>query len=210
MQQDKQSHTASSVLEEAPVDDETLFVYYATRLVLSCQRLYGTHCSIGAHLAQEVAAMTHNQVQLTIFTQPSFTASASHTLSDWIVFPIQWDKVLYGTLQVRESDRVLSLTVAQQLTELCAWLLRTLEDAAYVQRRRSSLTNEDLRRIATLTRREVEVLQLMIRGYSTNDIARDLVLSKRTVEQHQRRIYEQLNVNSSQEAIFIGLAAGFE
>jgi len=210
MQQDKYLPDASLFPQLVPVSDEEYFVYYATRLVLSCQRLYGIRCSIAAHLAQEIAAMTQDQVQLSISTQASFPEPASYNPSDWIIFPIQWDNVLYGTLRVRSSERTISFTIVQRLAYLCAWLLRTLEDAAYVQRRRPSLTNESLQNIATLTPREIEILKLMIRGHSTGTITQELVLSRRTVEKHQRSIYERLNVNSSQAAIFIGLAAGFE
>ena len=210
MQQDKCLPDVSSFLQLAPTSDEEYFVYYATRLVLSCQRLYGIRCSIAAHLTQEIAAMTQDQVQLSISTRTSFTEPASCNSSDWIIFPIQWDNVLYGTLRVRSSEQTISFTIVQRLTYLCAWLLRTLEDAAYVQRRRSSLTNESLQNIATLTPREIEVLKLMISGNSTDNITQKLVLSKRTVEKHQRSIYERLNVNSSQDAIFVGIAAGFE
>jgi DNA-binding CsgD family transcriptional regulator/tetratricopeptide (TPR) repeat protein len=51
-------------------------------------------------------------------------------------------------------------------------------------------------RPAGLTEREVEVLRLVAAGQSNHDIARDLVLSQKTVERHLSNIFTKLNVSS--------------
>ena len=51
-------------------------------------------------------------------------------------------------------------------------------------------------RPAGLTEREVEVLRLVAAGRSNHDIARDLVLSQKTVERHLSNIFTKLNVSS--------------
>jgi DNA-binding NarL/FixJ family response regulator len=51
-----------------------------------------------------------------------------------------------------------------------------------------------------LTAREVEVLRLLARGLSNNQIAELLVLSPYTVNKHTQSIYSKLFVNSRSAA----------
>ena len=52
-----------------------------------------------------------------------------------------------------------------------------------------------------LTPREIEVLQLLIKGYSAKMIAKDLNISFDTSRSHLKNIYQKLHVNSGKEAI---------
>lgn len=54
-------------------------------------------------------------------------------------------------------------------------------------------------RIALLTPKEQEVLQAVLDGLPSKDIANKLSLSVRTVENHRARIMEKLRVNSAME-----------
>ncbi|HEV2072769.1 MAG TPA: response regulator transcription factor, partial [Thermomicrobiales bacterium] len=60
-----------------------------------------------------------------------------------------------------------------------------------------------------LSRREIEVLQVVAEGYSSREIAETLFLSERTVETHIFHIYNKLNVSSraaaTAHAIRLGL-----
>lgn len=56
-------------------------------------------------------------------------------------------------------------------------------------------------RLDTLTRREREVMALVIDGQSNKDIARLLDISHRTVEQHRSRLMEKIGVNSVLELV---------
>jgi DNA-binding NarL/FixJ family response regulator len=63
-----------------------------------------------------------------------------------------------------------------------------------------------------LTPREAEVLWLIAAGKTNQDIARDLVLSVRTVERHISTVYEKLGLHgraarASAAAIAVGLRA---
>lgn len=53
-----------------------------------------------------------------------------------------------------------------------------------------------------LTRREGEVLSLISKGYSYNEIAESLKLSPNTIRSHIRNIYRKLAVKSRSEAVF--------
>lgn len=53
----------------------------------------------------------------------------------------------------------------------------------------------------TFTERELEVIQLILQGKSTSQIALQLGVCTRAVEQHLTHIYEKLGVCSRTEAV---------
>jgi DNA-binding NarL/FixJ family response regulator len=55
--------------------------------------------------------------------------------------------------------------------------------------------------IDKLARREQEILQLLMKGFSYKMIAAELKIAVETVRTHIKRIYEKLHVHSAQEAI---------
>jgi two-component system response regulator DctR len=54
-------------------------------------------------------------------------------------------------------------------------------------------------RMATLTAREREVMSLALKGLPSKQIAKELSISYRTVEQHRGRLLEKLGVGSINE-----------
>ena len=50
-----------------------------------------------------------------------------------------------------------------------------------------------------ISSRESEVIQLIVKGSTTNEIATQLFLSPRTVETHRKNIYRKLEVHSNIE-----------
>ena len=65
-----------------------------------------------------------------------------------------------------------------------------------------SLTDEDL------TVREVEVLRLIVLGYTTVEIARKLHVSPRTIETHRAHIHSKLGVRTRAELVRYALRRG--
>jgi len=51
-----------------------------------------------------------------------------------------------------------------------------------------------------LTKREIEVLTLVIEGKSSKEVAEQLFVSKRTVDFHLANIYDKLNVTNRVQA----------
>ena len=59
-----------------------------------------------------------------------------------------------------------------------------------------------------LTKRELEILQLIVLGSSNSEIAQKLCLTIGTVKTHLRNIFNKLNVNDRTQAAVIALRAG--
>jgi DNA-binding NarL/FixJ family response regulator len=60
----------------------------------------------------------------------------------------------------------------------------------------AALHGNGTRPLAQLTRREREVFELLIRGFSNHEIASQLFISRRTVEAHRQRIAKKLSAHS--------------
>ena len=63
----------------------------------------------------------------------------------------------------------------------------------------ANLNANGSRPLERLTRREREVFELLIRGYSNDEIATNLFISRRTVETHRQRITRKLSAHSIPE-----------
>ncbi|MEZ4709622.1 MAG: response regulator transcription factor [Caldilineaceae bacterium] len=57
----------------------------------------------------------------------------------------------------------------------------------------------------TLTRREQEVMQILVKGFSNKEIANRLTISERTVQTHLSNIFNKLDVSSRTEAVLEAL-----
>jgi DNA-binding NarL/FixJ family response regulator len=59
-----------------------------------------------------------------------------------------------------------------------------------------------------LTRREVDVLVLLTRGFSNPQIATELTISRKTVSSHLEHIYTKLGVTTRTEAALFAMSNG--
>jgi len=66
----------------------------------------------------------------------------------------------------------------------------------------------DARRIASLTPRERQIMDLVIAGHANKEIAARVAISQRTVEKHRAAVMKKAGAGSLAELIRIGLAAG--
>jgi ATP/maltotriose-dependent transcriptional regulator MalT len=64
-----------------------------------------------------------------------------------------------------------------------------------------SQNNTEVKDTARLTRREIEILTLIVEGHSSKVVADLLFVSKRTVDFHLDNIYEKLNVTNRMQAL---------
>jgi two-component system response regulator TtrR len=82
-------------------------------------------------------------------------------------------------------------------------LKRDAERRASIEHRRTCSA-----RLAQLTHREREVLELVVAGRMNREIAEQLDISIKTVEAHRARIMEKFEVDSVAELVQLTLAAG--
>ena len=90
-------------------------------------------------------------------------------------------------------------------------LIKAIETAFTAEQRRldeDRQSNADREKIAALTGREREVLQLAARGLHAKEIARDLGISPRTVEVHKARIMAKLGARNVAELVRLAVATG--
>lgn len=60
-----------------------------------------------------------------------------------------------------------------------------------------------------LTKREHEVLQLVVEGYTSKDVAQKLCLSPRTVDHHRARLLKKYNLKNSADLVSFAVRNGF-
>jgi ATP/maltotriose-dependent transcriptional regulator MalT len=65
----------------------------------------------------------------------------------------------------------------------------------------SSQNHAETTDTARLTRREIEILSLIVEGHSSKKVAELLFVSKRTVDFHLDNIYEKLQVSNRMQAL---------
>jgi DNA-binding NarL/FixJ family response regulator len=62
-------------------------------------------------------------------------------------------------------------------------------------------SNRNVQTDFSLTQREKEILNLLVKGYTYKMIASECIISMDTVRSHIKKIYEKLQVNSNIEAV---------
>lgn len=77
----------------------------------------------------------------------------------------------------------------------------------------SELLNENVQlrnqlKILRLSNREKEILQLIVKGFTSKEIANLLKISKLTVDTHRKHIQQKLQVNSGMELIKLAMSSG--
>lgn len=102
------------------------------------------------------------------------------------------EEVLHALRTVAAGGAVIGSEIAARLAELLAGGRR--RDAGQL--------------FPSLTSREVEVLELIARGHDNRRIARELVLSEKTVRNHITHVFEKLQVTSRAEAVARARDAG--
>jgi DNA-binding CsgD family transcriptional regulator len=105
---------------------------------------------------------------------------------------------------LRESLAILEQLGAGPLTAIVRQRLRELGVRGIPRGPRTS-TRENP---AGLTSREVQVLTLLVRGHTNNELAQRLHISAKTIDHHVSSILEKLDVRSRTEAVAAALGLG--
>ncbi len=73
------------------------------------------------------------------------------------------------------------------------------------KRKQDEAVQRERRREETLTYREVEVLQMICKGLSNQEIAQTLFLSEKTVKNHLTNIFRKINVTDRTQAVLYAI-----
>jgi DNA-binding CsgD family transcriptional regulator len=79
----------------------------------------------------------------------------------------------------------------------------TPDPGAYAPVAEAAESSARQRRPALLTQRELEVLRLLGAGHSTDDISRELNITRVTARNHVNKVLDKLGVNSRLQAVVI-------
>jgi len=116
--------------------------------------------------------------------------------------------VIMGMLQSGASAYVLKNAIGE---DIISALHAAMDGQIYMcrgtQKVLSSNEGSDLKEVPRLTRREKEILQLIGKGYTTQQIAAALFISTHTVESHRKNLMEKFGVPNT--ATVIKLATDF-
>lgn len=112
-----------------------------------------------------------------------------------------------GYLMKDDSDEELLLAV-QKIQDGKTYISPMLTDdfAADVI---SAHRNQGASPFRGLTKRESEVLQLVVEGYTSKDVARKLCLSPRTVDHHRAKLLKKFNLRNSADLVSFAVRNGF-
>ena len=111
------------------------------------------------------------------------------------------DKLVEAVRQVAEGHYVIEDNVLDK-PQVAAWLLKEFEQL-------DGVWGEADKLFMPLSPREMEILQLITRGMSNREIARELGISHQTVKNHITSILRKLAVNDRTQAALYALRRGW-
>lgn len=136
-------------------------------------------------------------VMLTSHThETEVIAALSSGAEGYCIKGLSIDRLLNAIHAVHVGDRYLDAQIAQQVMD-------QLQSP-----RKPSGANHPTIPSGTLSARELEVLKLIVEGYSNPDIAQALHLSEHTVKTHVKSILNKLTVNDRVQAAVLALRSG--
>lgn len=83
-----------------------------------------------------------------------------------------------------------------------------VEKEIIVHRPKKFVLNQAALETLQLTKREYQILKLIVQGYNNADIARDLFLSLSTIKTHVSNLYSKMNVTNRYKAITLAKTMG--
>ena len=204
--------------------DDHVLVRRGVRMILDLQPDLTVVAEAGDGV-EAVAALREQEVDLAVLdvAMPRLTGlQAAREISRWpnpprILMLSMHDNEQYffESLRVGASGYVLKSAADRDLVDACRAALRG--ESFLYPGAESTLVKDYLERLrrgeplprAVLTAREDQVVKLIAEGHSSREIARELVISVRTVERHRENILQKLGMRDRTEltryAIRVGL-----
>ena len=140
-------------------------------------------------------------IMLTMHGESSVVSQAiSLGASGFITKDVPMSEVIDLVARIADGQ-IMSSEIAQRLLESS----KVTDDAVIYNVGSQSNENNDN---DLLTKREIEILQLVADGRGTNEIAEDLFISAKTVKNHLASIYEKLDARDRTQAVLTGIKSG--
>ena len=86
--------------------------------------------------------------------------------------------------------------------------IRTVASGEVFLPKRIKAIYDDRKKRPSLSEREIEIVRLVAKGFSNDELAERLHLSPDTIKAHLRHIYEKLGVESRVEAVTVAMRTG--
>lgn len=112
-----------------------------------------------------------------------------------------------GYLMKDDSDQELLLAISK-IQEGKTYISPILSDD-FASDVISAHRNQQSTPFQSLTKREHEVLQLVVEGYTSKDVAEKLCLSPRTVDHHRSKLLKKFNLRNSADLVNFAVRNGF-
>jgi DNA-binding NarL/FixJ family response regulator len=129
------------------------------------------------------------------------TLTATESPATWGAYPAErLTELLSSFSSLRTSNRILIEQIRGSISELLELRSRLREKQADLAGTDAKMSQRVLKERFRLTRRELEVAQLLAKGRSNQAIARELKISAHTARHHTQRILSKLEVHSRGEA----------
>jgi len=110
-------------------------------------------------------------------------------------------RLIEAIRQVSQGNYVIDDNVLAK-SQVASWLLKQFEQI-------SAFGGSPDNLFVPLSPREMEILQLIARGYSNKEIAHELGISRQTVKNHMTSILRKLSVNDRTQAALYALRRGW-
>ena len=159
----------------------------------------------GLQATQKIKA-THEDVAVIILTayddEEQMIFALRTGASAYFVKDVLPDELIAAIRTVRGGQFVVNGQVLASTAELMQWLVTWYNERAWFE-------GADQGVLMPLSSREMDVLELIVRGASNKMIATNLGISQQTVKNHMSSIFRKLAVSDRTEAAVIALRRGW-
>lgn len=163
----------------------------------------------GIDLTREVKSRWPS-IEILIFTifdeEAKVTDALKAGASGYLLKGAPIERVVEAIRDVKDGGSVIQPSLARRL--LKAFHVREAPEPDAADALADAAEEEEISQVASLSPREVEILQLIARGLSNNEAARVLSLSRATVRTHIEHIFQKLDVTNRVEAVTVGIRKG--
>ena len=169
--------------------------------------------SLAQELKPDVAIIDVNMPNMTGIEATRLIKSRCPDIAILIWTAFNYDSFILGSIQAGADGYLLKTCSSDEMAKAINDVNKGKSVYNVEEIRRilseSSRQNSDYRYLEEPTKRELEILKLVVRGMPNKKIAREMHISVHTVGNHLAHIFRKFNVDSRTEAAFTAFEHGF-